>query len=145
MTIAELRERSNQALSGIPKDVLVLLVVLLASTASFGLGVLAGREAGQGDRGIWIEDATTTASLPAAVASAPAVAEATAPKIPVVPAGTTVTPTTGKYVASKNGTKYYLPSCSSANRIKPENRVWFATVEDAEASGRTPASNCPGL
>jgi hypothetical protein len=27
---------------------------------------------------------------------------------------------TGQFVASKNGTKYYLPTCSGANRISEE-------------------------
>src|SRR3989338_2151067 len=30
------------------------------------------------------------------------------------------------YVASKNGTAYYLPSCSGTGRIKEENMVLFA-------------------
>lgn len=50
-----------------------------------------------------------------------------------------------KYVASKSGTKYYLPSCAGANRIKEENKVWFASVEEARAKGLEPASGCKGL
>ncbi len=49
------------------------------------------------------------------------------------------------YVASKTGTKYHLPWCSGARRIKDENKVWFATKEEAEAAGYTPAANCKGL
>ena len=51
----------------------------------------------------------------------------------------------GKYVASKNGTKYYLPNCSGAKRISETNKVWFATAAVAVAEGYTPAANCPGL
>ncbi|HET8574568.1 MAG TPA: hypothetical protein VFM02_00135 [Candidatus Paceibacterota bacterium] len=54
-------------------------------------------------------------------------------------------PKVKKYVASKNGTRFYLPSCSGASRINEENKVWFATEADAEASGYTPAKNCDGL
>jgi hypothetical protein len=50
---------------------------------------------------------------------------------------TTVRPT-GKFVGSKNGTKYYTPSCSGAKRIKPENYVWFKTEDDAKLQGYTP-------
>lgn len=57
----------------------------------------------------------------------------------LVPAGA------GKYVASKNGSKYYLTSCSGANRIKEENKVWFDSTTAAEAAGYGPAANCPGL
>lgn len=51
----------------------------------------------------------------------------------------------GKFVASKNGTKYYFPSCSGTNRIKEENKVWFVSEEEARENGYEPAKNCPGL
>lgn len=51
----------------------------------------------------------------------------------------------GAYVASKSGTKYYLPSCSGVSRIKEENKVWFASVTEAQAAGYTAAANCPGI
>jgi len=47
-----------------------------------------------------------------------------------------------RYVASKNGKMYYSIGCSGANRIKPENEVWFATKEQAEKSGYALASAC---
>lgn len=52
---------------------------------------------------------------------------------------------TGGVVASKSGTKYHLPTCSGASRIKPENLVSFASAAAAEAAGYSPAANCPGL
>ena len=52
---------------------------------------------------------------------------------------------TGPYVASKSGSKYYLVSCSGVKRIKEENKIFFASVHDAVASGYSPAANCPGL
>lgn len=58
---------------------------------------------------------------------------------------TTATQTVGKYVASKNGTRYYLPTCSGANRIKEENKIWFTSIEEAQSEGYEPAVNCPGL
>jgi len=51
----------------------------------------------------------------------------------------------GKYVASKNSNKYHAPWCSGAQRIKEENKIWFNSKEEAEASGYTPASNCKGI
>jgi len=51
----------------------------------------------------------------------------------------------GGYVASKSGTKYHLPWCGSAKQIKEENKVWFATKEEAEKAGYSPASNCKGI
>jgi len=51
----------------------------------------------------------------------------------------------GQYVASINGTKYYLPNCSGVRRIKEENKIWFSSQEEAKISGFTPAANCPGI
>lgn len=51
----------------------------------------------------------------------------------------------GNYVASKNGTKYYLLSCSGVSRIKEGNKIFFQTVEEAKKRGLEPAKNCPGL
>jgi len=47
-----------------------------------------------------------------------------------------------RYVASKNGKMYYTIGCSGASRIKPENRIWFSTSEDAIKSGFTMSSTC---
>lgn len=52
---------------------------------------------------------------------------------------------TGQVVASKNGSKYHLPWCPGASQMKEENKVWFDTIEAAEAAGYTPAANCKGL
>lgn len=51
----------------------------------------------------------------------------------------------GRYVASKNGTAYHYPWCPSALKIKEENKVWFNTKEEAEKAGYKPAGNCEGL
>ncbi len=46
---------------------------------------------------------------------------------------------------SKTGKKYYFPWCGGLSRIKPENRVEFASASVAVSSGYTPAKNCAGL
>jgi len=50
--------------------------------------------------------------------------------------------TTGAFVGSKNGTKYYTPTCSGVKRIKPENYVWFENAQDAELQGYSRATAC---
>jgi hypothetical protein len=48
---------------------------------------------------------------------------------------------TGKFVASKSGTKYHpIENCSFADRIKPENRIYFENAEQAQAAGLEPSS-----
>ncbi len=51
----------------------------------------------------------------------------------------------GMYVASKTGAAYYLPWCGSVKRIKEENKIWFSSREEAEATGYKPAANCKGI
>lgn len=43
------------------------------------------------------------------------------------------------FVGSKNSTKYHLTTCAAAKRIKPENRVCFASKEEAEKRGYRPS------
>ncbi len=47
-----------------------------------------------------------------------------------------------KYVASKNGKLYYSISCALSSRIKEENKIWFASKEDAEKYGLSLSSSC---
>lgn len=47
-----------------------------------------------------------------------------------------------RVVASKNSDKYHYTWCSGANRIKEENKVWFASDKEAESRGYTLAGNC---
>lgn len=115
MTIAEMRSKCKNALGRAPRDVLVVAVVLLASSLSFGLGVLTGQE-GWGSAGPVIE-------------ATPEVSKELS----------------GEVVASRNGTRYYFPWCSGVERIAEENKIIFASKEAAEARGYTPAANCSGL
>ena len=124
MTIPEAREKCKALVAQIPRDVLVLTTLVVTSSLSFGLGYGAGREA---------EQASVATALPASLVS-------------VVPAAQAETPGDPKgVVASKNGTKYYLPSCSGADRISEANKVWFASATAAAAAGYAPAANCKGL
>jgi hypothetical protein len=50
-----------------------------------------------------------------------------------------------KLVASKNGTKYHLPTCPGAKQMNEDNKIYFNNKEEAKAAGYTPAANCKGL
>jgi len=99
-------------------DLFILLVLILSSSISFTFGYLAGKD------GLKQEVFVDTS---AAVYSAE------------------VGEGEKNFVASISGTKYHLPTCSSARTIKEENKVWFNTKEDAELAGYGPAGNCKGL
>ena len=113
-----MREKCKTFVSRIPRDALIIAVLVLASSASFGLGFLAGVDTGKGS-GLEIG------------------------QTPMSEVGTP----TGNFgvVASKNGTKYYFSQCAGAQKISDTNKVWFASASAAEAAGYTLAANCKGL
>lgn len=113
------------------KDIFIALVIILVAFASFGLGRLSKIEDSR--EPITIENLSQGS---AAIASRANPVSQTNPPVPSEK---------GKFVASKNGTKYYLPWCSGVDKINEVNKVWFETKEEAEARGLTPAANCPGI
>ncbi|MDD5396748.1 MAG: hypothetical protein PHW24_01670 [Candidatus Moranbacteria bacterium] len=74
------------------------------------------------------QGASKTASLPSQAAKATLASNTANP--PVVQANCA-------YVGSKNSTKFYLPTCSYAKRVKPENLACFKSAEEAIGQGRT--------
>lgn len=48
MTIADMREKCKSQIAKVPRDILIIAILILASSASFGLGYLSGVEKGQG-------------------------------------------------------------------------------------------------
>jgi hypothetical protein len=104
-----------------PTDLLVALIIILIGCAGFGLGRLSAVEGGK------TRVEVIQGTVPGEQTQAAAGAEA------------------GMYVASKSGSKYHLPWCSGAQRINDENKIWFASHEEARRAGYAPAENCPGL
>lgn len=48
----------------------------------------------------------------------------------------------GQYVGSIDSDVYHLPSCNYAKQINPENRIWFASEQEAVNKGYRPCSVC---
>ncbi|MSU44829.1 hypothetical protein EXS45_01465, partial [Candidatus Nomurabacteria bacterium] len=46
------------------------------------------------------------------------------------------------FFASNRGSKYYSIGCSAGKTIKQENRVYFATGEEAQKAGYELSSSC---
>lgn len=118
---------------------LIAVVVVLACLLSFGIGMLAGKS--MKDGGVTITQMLLKEGLPSELSSQSASAVVSAPTVapePVMQAG-------GQYVASKKGTKYHLPWCSGGKAIAEANKIWFASKEEAERAGYTPAANCKGI
>ena len=128
-----------------------IAALLLFGALCFWVGQKAAEENRPADDALWIEqlpedelpaERAAGQSVPATTDSA--ASDASAPVVPAT-AVSAAGSAEGTYVASKSGTKYYLPSCASAKRIKDENKVWFATEAAAAAAGYAPAANCEGL
>ncbi|MEK7144960.1 MAG: hypothetical protein AAB794_03870 [Patescibacteria group bacterium] len=119
MTIAEVREKCKGAIAKVPRDIFIITVLVLASSASFVLGYFTGLDAGQGSTMILETN-----------------------PLSVSPATTTIS---GQVVASKNGSKYYFPGCTGINRISEANKIWFVSAAAATAAGYSLATNCKGI
>ena len=120
MSIRNLGKKINQ---GLDNSLFLSIVIILIASASFGLGRLSK-----------IEDSRIPIKF---IDNSATVLNSTVGK------GSTMA--TGKYVSSINGSKYHLPWCSGAQRIKEENKIWFNTAEEAKNAGYEPAANCKGI
>jgi len=139
MTIAGVGERCKTLVATVPRDVLILAILVLSASASFGLGYLTGRDQAVGKGGMTIEVIQPNLPPEPATTGAGAGPLSAQSSYEGAPQGSAA------YVASKNGTKYYLPNCSGAKRISEANKVWFASPAAAVAAGYAPAANCKGL
>ena len=102
------------------------LVIILVATLSFGIGRLTGAGKSEGIKVEYDASLTSPRNTASVIQSLP----------------TTPTSLKGDIVASKNGSKYHFSHCAGAKQIKEENKITFASTQDAEASGYTLASNC---
>lgn len=134
MSIATLAKKGKYLLAKVPYHAYIVAVLILASTLSFMLGIALGKDLERQATDLQIASFEMVEKE-----SAKDTTEASGASEEALPQEG------GGYVASKNGTRYYLPWCGGASRIKEENKVWFQTKEEAEARGLTPAKNCPGL
>lgn len=122
-------------------DVILTVLIVVVSIASFCLGraSVQGNIAVSGQQDAQVIKSVASEAVKAENVSVPSSTN-TANATPVSGAETQK-----GYVASKSGTKYHLSWCGSAKQIKEENKIWFATKEEAEKVGYSPASNCKGI
>lgn len=117
-TIAEIGQKIKRE----GRNIALVLVIVLLSLASFGLGRLSvDRGAGKSP----IKESQFTANVKQENSKQPSLNKAES-----------------KVVASKNGSKYHYTWCSGASKILEANKIEFETASLAEAAGYTLAANC---
>lgn len=130
---------------GLRTDMVLILIIVVSTVLSFALG----RMSVQGSIPKSLNTTIQSAVVTTGVDSLPEIDNQTQiKKTQTNVLKQTATPSEniqGGYVASKSGTKYHLPWCGSAKQIKEENKIWFATKEEAEKAGYTPSANCKGI
>lgn len=109
------------------KDIMVVIIVILVGLGSFELGRLSK---GNGTSGIKIEYTEETSGQEANVASA------------IENTEIIQNSSRKSFFASNKGSKYYPVGCSAGKTLKQENRIYFATKEEAERAGYSLSSSC---
>jgi hypothetical protein len=123
------------------KDVSIVAIILLVAFSSFGLGRLSKNESPD----VSVEGISAKAGEAAAI-TAILPEPAYVPAQVKVPSDTpSVSTTTGNFVASKRGKKYYSISCTGAKNLLEANKIYFATKAQAEQAGYTKSASCPDL
>lgn len=135
MSIQELSAKFKGILRN--TEYLLSVLIVVVSLASFALGRLSVEHTVEGKNDMYGHISSDTAQNTLISTGTPTVSDEMT---------NSASPTTAQgYVASKSGTKYHLPWCGGAKQIKEENKIWFATKEEAERAGYEPASNCKGI
>src|SRR3989344_5802610 len=111
------------------KDILTVVIVILVGLGSFELGRLSKENSSSG---IKILSDNTVPSLENSNILQNDVISTTANSNSI----------NKTFFASNRGSKYYPISCSAGKTIKQENRVWFATGEEAERAEYELSSAC---
>jgi hypothetical protein len=139
MTIQEMGNKGKEWLKyALTGDLFLAMVIVLVGIGAFGLGRLSVKA-----EKVPVSVYKTTAE--ASAAGFETGKTDSQKSKPVAVKSETVSAGEGKYVASKNGSAYYLPGCSGASRIKDENKIWFDSTGAAEEAGYHKAANCKGL
>ncbi len=116
------------------REIVLTIGVFLIAVISFQIGLLWQINAKQGNNVVISEFDAAQANLGAI----PAVltgdkADANTPA---------AVPAEKLFIASKNSKKYHKITCSWANRISEENKIYFSSREEAEKLGFEAASCC---
>ncbi len=116
------------------KDILIVIIIVLVGLGSFELGRLSKEN---GSSGVKIEYPNQAEDQGASAILSENSLQTTTKISPIIQSSA------GKiFFASTRGSKYYTISCSAGKTIKQENRVYFATGEEAQQAGYALSNSC---
>jgi len=122
------------------KDILTVVIVILVGLGSFQLGRLSKENSSEGLKLEYTDQYQGINGINQAANAVSAVSGVGHQSLGVQHPDSNSSEKT--YFASNRGSKYYSLSCSAGKTIKQENRVYFATGEEAEQAGYTLSSSC---
>lgn len=119
------------------KDLLTVFIIILVGLGSFGLGRLSNSPK---NTGITVE----YTNPPTLNTSSNAISALNAIQNKEIKTNTPKPEKAqfGAYFASNRGSKYYSIGCSGGKTLKPENKIYFQTKEEAEKAGYEISSTC---
>jgi hypothetical protein len=128
----------------LPKSTFVIIAVLvLSSSASFGLGLLAQGSASKSANGGGLLVGAVPTTEPSSAVLSASVLDST--HLSGSATATSSIPVGGEVIGASDTRRYYLPWCPQASKISKTNTVWFATEQMAKSAGYTAGENCPGI
>lgn len=121
------------------KNILIVIIVILVGLGSFGLGKLSSNKAKSGINIEYpIQEANTILST-----SEPTLNAQNSPLIDLNAQKVIPSSYSGKvFFASKIGHKYYSIGCSGGKTIKAENKIFFASEQEAIQAGYQKSASC---
>lgn len=115
--------------------IVLILGFILVSAVSFEFGLIQGKKWQKEPLVIEKTVPAVTETKDAVATTPPEAQELPSPAV-LTTSGASATLANCRFAGSKNSDKIHVPTCSWAKRIKPENLVCFATLEEALAKGR---------
>ena len=126
------------------KDILTVLIVIFASTASFELGRLSKSEQNSAFKVDYADQSAN--ALEGLKRAYTGVINDTKAQISTDEASVTnqvdSVSTEKNFFASKRGHNYYSVGCSGGKTLSEANKIWFSTGEEAEKAGYKLSKSC---
>jgi hypothetical protein len=139
-------------LPDIPKDLFIIILILLTAIGSFMIGKLSffeeksKKELQIISMGAVVAGAVKYSSQDKQNGAIPDVGvKSDKPSLPSSGEIFSQSKASGMYVGARSGSTYYLPWCGGAKRIHEENKIWFENKADAVNKGYKPSGACKGI